>query len=308
MNGSRGPKTRSTIAPTVADRALRPVHPLTKDYSSTPSPASTVEPSPLRTKAAIPPPVVALDIANIRRLCNEPQDALSYLSDRELVHLVDHLYLTRKAIELQTEHYRGKSEQLRSQIATNQVMVKDLTTRAASFSAAAAKKEPRRRIVVAASTYSNGPFSPLDSPGPFSPNTVYTNWSSPSPHRSHFSPAGSFDQSQIGSPGLPQQHQPPTTFNRAAHPTLPSLREHSSSHGPSSAGWSVGKSSFHSSQSGDMLRQEFEVLASPSPVLSTVSRASSVSSMSTPRPAVADLNFQMPTLSKRPVVYIASPR
>ncbi|KAJ1948847.1 hypothetical protein IWQ62_006834, partial [Dispira parvispora] len=118
------------------------------------------------------PSVVSLDTENIRRLCEEPQDALSYLTKSELARMVEHLQLTMNAVQLQIHHYQGKTEQLRKQISTNHTMVKGLLE---PLPKARAVGEPRRRIVVAA--------SPLEAPREMLPSPV--GGSLASPHGSH---------------------------------------------------------------------------------------------------------------------------
>ncbi|KAJ1972416.1 hypothetical protein H4R34_005416 [Dimargaris verticillata] len=129
--------------------------------------------------------VAALDVASIRKLCSEPQDALSYLSEQDLVYLVEHLQLTSRAVRMQTEHFRSKADQLRAQIVTNQAMAEQLAAVPVTDDAKAVPG-PRRRIVV---TPSSG-TTPLSSPmsGTFSPGLVLREQSPPLaqfPHRRH---------------------------------------------------------------------------------------------------------------------------
>ncbi|KAJ1981476.1 hypothetical protein H4R35_000689 [Dimargaris xerosporica] len=133
--------------------------------------------------------VTALDVASIRKLCSEPQDALSYLSEQDLVYLVEHLQLTARAVQMQTEHYRSKADQLRAQIVTSQAMAEQLTVSKAAVATMHEAKTvpgPRRRIVVAPSSGNTPLSSPMS--GAFSPGLTLRDQSpqlAQFPHRRH---------------------------------------------------------------------------------------------------------------------------
>ncbi|KAJ1928432.1 hypothetical protein IWQ60_002044 [Tieghemiomyces parasiticus] len=303
-------------APTAATTAAVPLPPLSTSQlsggsSGAPTPTSGYSPNSSVLALTYTAPMVSLDIENIRRLCSEPQGVLAFLSASELAYLVDHLNLTRKAIKIQTQHFEGKSEQLRNQIATNRAMITDLQPRAAAADPSQLSL-PRRRIVV-------GP-SPLL---PTSPMSTHDASIASSAARSPFSPT----VSSSGWPGSPHQTADAGLYfyqgtaakqmhHGHGHHHLPSPRSNVTTPGFSPGGpassTTYPPTTSAGRMSGGIFRVEDEPLASPSPVLSTASRASTSSSISShhhhhhhPRPRVSDLSTLRPTLTKRPVVYVS---
>ncbi|KAJ1658954.1 hypothetical protein IWQ61_001892 [Dispira simplex] len=238
------------------------------------------------------PSVVSLDIENIRRLCEEPQDALSYLTKPELARMVEHLQLTMNAVQLQIHHYHGKTKQLRKQITTNHTMLKGLSEPSPK---ARLLGEPRRRIVVA--------DSPLEFPQEMLPSPISGSLtsphgfhgSSPSPLRTNFN--------HTGLPGYSYGLRLSSHSTRSNGVSNPSGSSDRSFMGQPSSRY--GKASFQSTHSNEVLTGEDEPLASPG-FLSMTSRKSSSSSKSLTRPTLSDPATWKPPL-QRPIVYLNTP-
>ncbi|KAJ1655022.1 hypothetical protein IWQ61_005151 [Dispira simplex] len=238
------------------------------------------------------PSVVSLDIENIRRLCEEPQDALSYLTKPELARMVEHLQLTMNAVQLQIHHYHGKTKQLRKQITTNHTMLKGLSEPSPK---ARLPGEPRRRIVVADSPLES-PREMLPSPIPGSLTSPHgSHGSSPSPLRTNFNHAGL--------PGYSYDLRLSSHSTRSNGVSNPSGSSDRSFMGQPSSRY--GKASFQSTHSNEVLTGEDEPLASPG-FLSMTSRKSSSSSKSLIRATLSDPATWKPP-PQRPIVYLNTP-